>query len=97
MENSPLKEILLCVIFPIKYRYLESLKGDMFKTCFADCHFDEIIFPPLGREKSRFMKSGIKLHGMHNHCLILTHVQIKVKELFIYKELQTIYLMHLLT
>ena len=33
-------------------RYLEPLKGDMFKIHFEDCHFDETIFPPLGSERS---------------------------------------------
>jgi hypothetical protein len=32
-------------------RYLEPLIGDIFKACFEDCHFDESIFPSLGKEK----------------------------------------------
>ena len=29
-------------------RYLEPLTGDLFTARFADCHFDETLFPPLG-------------------------------------------------
>ncbi|CAL2237733.1 unnamed protein product [Prunus armeniaca] len=36
---------------PSIIRYLEPLKGDMFTIRFADCQFDETIFPPLGGEK----------------------------------------------
>ena len=32
-------------------RYLEPLIGDVFTVHFADCHFDESIFPPLRGEK----------------------------------------------
>ncbi|KAM1115420.1 hypothetical protein ACFX19_006167 [Malus domestica] len=32
-------------------RYLEPLTGDLFTTHFADCHFDETIFPSLGGDK----------------------------------------------
>ena len=28
--------------------YLEPATGDVFTAHFADCHFDEIVFPPLG-------------------------------------------------
>ncbi|CAL2271723.1 unnamed protein product [Prunus armeniaca] len=37
---------------PSIIRYLEPLNGDIFTTRFADCYFDETIFPPLGEEKS---------------------------------------------
>jgi hypothetical protein len=33
-------------------RYLEPLTGDIFKARFEDCHFDESLFPSLGKEKS---------------------------------------------
>ena len=33
-------------------RYLEPLTGDVFTAQFADCHFNESVFPSLGREKS---------------------------------------------
>jgi len=33
-------------------RYLEPLTSDIFKARFEDCHFDENIFPSLGKEKS---------------------------------------------
>ena len=32
-------------------RYLEPLTGNVFRTRFAECHFNEIVFPPLGGEK----------------------------------------------
>ena len=31
-------------------RYLEPLIGDVFIVYFSNCHFNESIFPPLGRE-----------------------------------------------
>ena len=32
-------------------RYLEPLTGDLFTTRYADCHFDESMFSPLGGDK----------------------------------------------
>ncbi|GJT35758.1 hypothetical protein Tco_0926177 [Tanacetum coccineum] len=37
-------------------RYVEPLMGDVFTALFADCHFNEAIFPPLGREKKTHEK-----------------------------------------
>jgi hypothetical protein len=37
---------------PSIIRYLEHLTGDIFKSRFEDCQFDENIFPSLGKEKS---------------------------------------------
>jgi hypothetical protein len=37
---------------PSIIRYLEPLTGDIFKARFEDCHFDENLFPLLGKEKS---------------------------------------------
>ena len=37
---------------PSIIRYLEPLTGDVFTARFADCHFNENLFPPLGGEKS---------------------------------------------
>ena len=31
--------------------YLEPLIGNLFTACFANCHFDESVFPPLGEDK----------------------------------------------
>ena len=31
--------------------YLEPLTGNLFTVHFADCHFDESVFPPLGEDK----------------------------------------------
>ena len=95
-------EIYIGFYSPLIIKYFEPMMGDMFKACFAYCHSDETIFPLFGKKKYRFLKNGVKLHGTHHRCLILTHTQIKVnlkfKRLFIYKKkLQTSYPMHLLT
>ena len=37
---------------PSIIKYLEPLTGDVFRAKFADCHFNETVFPPLGGEKS---------------------------------------------
>ncbi|GJW77705.1 retrovirus-related pol polyprotein from transposon TNT 1-94 [Tanacetum coccineum] len=37
-------------------RYLEPLTGDVFTARFADCHFNEAIFPSLGEEKKNHEK-----------------------------------------
>ena len=37
---------------PSIIRYLEPLTGDVFTARFADCHFNEHVFPLLGGEKS---------------------------------------------
>ena len=33
-------------------KYLEPMTGNVFRARFADCHFNETVFPQLGREKS---------------------------------------------
>ena len=33
---------------PTIIRYLEPMTGELFTARFADCHFDETSFPPLG-------------------------------------------------
>ncbi|KAL0329128.1 UNVERIFIED_CONTAM: Copia protein, partial [Sesamum radiatum] len=35
---------------PSIVKYLEPLTGDLFTAHFADCHFDESVYPTLGRE-----------------------------------------------
>ena len=32
-------------------QYLEPLTWNLFTAHFANCHFDESVFPPLGRDK----------------------------------------------
>ena len=32
-------------------QYLEPLTGNLFTARFANCHFDESVFPPLGGDK----------------------------------------------
>jgi hypothetical protein len=41
---------------PSIIRYLEPMTGDLFKARFADCQFDETVFPALGGDKSKFEK-----------------------------------------
>jgi len=41
---------------PTIIKYLEPLTGDLFKARFADCHFNELIFPPLGGDKKEVAK-----------------------------------------
>ena len=36
---------------PSIINYIEPMTGDMFKARFADCHFNEAIFPALGGDK----------------------------------------------
>ncbi|KAL0328037.1 UNVERIFIED_CONTAM: hypothetical protein Scaly_2236300 [Sesamum calycinum] len=35
---------------PSIVKYLEPLIGDLFTACFADCHFDESVYPTLEGE-----------------------------------------------
>nr|GEV36712.1 hypothetical protein [Tanacetum cinerariifolium] len=37
-------------------RYVEPLMGDVITVHFADCHFNEAIFPPIGGEKKTYEK-----------------------------------------
>ncbi|CAN1250021.1 Copia protein [Linum perenne] len=41
---------------PSIIKYLEPLTGDLFTARFADCHFDESVFPTLGGENKRLDK-----------------------------------------
>jgi hypothetical protein len=45
-------EIYIGFDSPSIIRYLEPLASDIFNTRFEYCHFDENIFPSLGKEKS---------------------------------------------
>ena len=38
---------------PSIIKYLEPSTGDLFKARFADCHFNESVFPTLGEEKKQ--------------------------------------------
>ena len=51
---GPQRRIRIYIGFdsPSIIRYLEPLTGDVFKARFEDCHFDENIFPSLGKENS---------------------------------------------
>ena len=41
---------------PSIIKYLEPQAGDIFTTRFADCHFDETVFPVLEGEKNKLEK-----------------------------------------
>ena len=41
---------------PSIIKYLEPMTGDLFTARFADCHFDESIFPTLGGENNQLGK-----------------------------------------
>jgi hypothetical protein len=45
------KEIYVGFDSPYIIRFLKPLIGDVFKACFEDCHFDDNIFPSLGKDK----------------------------------------------
>jgi len=72
---------------PSIIRYLEPKTGDVFTARFADCHFNEAIFPALGEKRNSWRR---RLHGVnHPYCiLILTqnNVRQKCKRLCIYKK-----------
>ena len=73
-ELGPQRRLDIYVGFnsPSIIGYLEPVIGDVFTARFADCHFDENVFPPLGEDKS---KNGETLHGMYPPCLILILAQ----------------------
>lgn len=41
---------------PSIIKYLEPMTGDLFPKRFADCHFDELVYPTLGREDTQLRK-----------------------------------------
>ena len=51
---GPQRRIRIYIGFdsPSIIRYLEPLTGDVFKARFENCHFDQNIFPSLGKEHS---------------------------------------------
>ncbi|XP_059654616.1 uncharacterized protein LOC132301375 [Cornus florida] len=59
---------------PFIIRYLEPLTSDVFKTRFADCHFDEAIFPPLGGEKEQ------QQHDITWNALELSHFDLRTNQ-----------------
>ena len=70
-------EIYVGLDSPSIIKYLEPMTGDVFRTRFADCHFNETVFPQLGG-KSRSQKDDMKSLGMHPHYPILINVLINV-------------------
>ena len=63
---------------PSIIKYLEPMTGDVFRARFADCHFNETVFPQLGGGGSRSQKDDMKSLGMHLHYPILINVLINV-------------------
>ena len=58
-------------------KYLEPMTRDVFRARFANCHFNETVFPQL-RGKSRSQKDDMRSLGMHLHYLTLINVLINV-------------------
>jgi hypothetical protein len=54
IKMGPQRHLGLYIGFdsPSIIRYLEPQTGDIFTARFADCHFDEKVFPPLGGDKN---------------------------------------------
>jgi hypothetical protein len=48
--NVDLIYIYIGLYSPSIIRYLKFLTSDIFKSPFEDCHFNKIVFPPLGGE-----------------------------------------------
>ena len=50
---SPQRRLGIYVGFetPSIIRYLEPLTGDIFTVRFADCQFNEVVFPTLGKKE----------------------------------------------
>ena len=64
---------------PSIIKYLEPMTGDVFKARFADCHFNETVFPQFGGGGgSRSQKNDMKSLRMHLHYPILINVLINV-------------------
>jgi hypothetical protein len=55
---SPQRRLRIYIGFhsPSIIKYLEPLTGDIFIAHFANCQFDETIFPILGGEKEKLEK-----------------------------------------
>jgi hypothetical protein len=58
---SPQRRLRIYIGFesPSIIKYLKPLTGDSFTTRFADCHFDETMFPALGGEIKQLDKDII--------------------------------------
>jgi hypothetical protein len=58
IKMGPQRRLRIYIGFhsPSIIKYLESLTGDVFTARFADCQFDEIIFPILGGRKEKLKK-----------------------------------------
>ena len=58
-------------------KYLEPVTGDLFTARFADCHFDEAMFPTLGGESKKLVNDII----WNNSSLIHLDPPTKQREL----------------
>ncbi|KAJ0557827.1 putative RNA-directed DNA polymerase [Helianthus annuus] len=75
---------------PTIIKYLEPMTGDMFTARYADCHFDETIFPVLGgdKDKERLVTQEITWNAssLSNLDPEVVNVNMKSKRLYICKE-----------
>ena len=71
---------------PSIIRYLEPKTGDVFTARFADCHFNEAIFPVLGGEKKQLEKEITWSEPSLLHLDPHTKQCEKCKRLCIYKK-----------
>ena len=84
-KMGPQRRIGIYVGFdsPSIIKYLEPMTEDVFRARFADCHFNEPVFPQLeggggGGGGSQSQKDDMRSLGMHLHYLILINVLINV-------------------
>ncbi|XP_075096297.1 uncharacterized protein LOC142174409 [Nicotiana tabacum] len=59
---------------PSIIKYLEPMTGDLFIARFVDCHFDESVFPTLGRENKQVEK------GIDWNVLSLSHLDTRTNQ-----------------
>jgi hypothetical protein len=80
----------------IRFRFLEPLISDVFKTRFEDYHFDENIFPSLEKEKlvpearQKITWNNPKLSSHFDPRI--NQYELEVQKIIIYKILQINYL-----
>ncbi|KAM2809462.1 hypothetical protein PS2_044209 [Malus domestica] len=57
---------------PSIVHYLELLTGNLFTARFADCDFNETIFPSLGGDKHADVP--VERHELSSYALIMSHL-----------------------
>ena len=71
--------------------YLEPLTRNLFTVHFADCHFDESVFPPLGEAKPNSNKNSNKWREITRNTPSLLHLDPRTKQ----SELEVQIIIHL--